>query len=451
MPTGTEVWEEVASSWEQERGTIAVRAYSDAVNRALLERWLPPRVGTVLKTDLFDEATAEGLVGLLLDRADRVVGIDVAPSIVQAAGARNPELETVVADVKELPFEDGSIDVVVSNSTLDHFASHAEIDRALLELARVLRPGGLLIVTLDNDANPVIWLRNRIPRSVLRRSGLVPYPVGRTLSPGGLRHAVERAGFAVDRTTLIAHVPRLAVRLLGLRSPRLLGAERAALAPTRALTGQFAAVRARARGGVPAEQPRAADVPRTRVPALAERALAATFMRRLALLSLDLRARRPSSDAGTPLEFGFLDPGDAEALHAAREGSSRAARERLGRGARCFAARAADGRIASVRWIARGDAQIDFLGCTLPLAAGEAYNFDTWTDPAFRGLGVASATGSRLNEVLADEGVRTVLRAVWPANEQGIRNAAREGFVPAGTILAVRLGPLRRRVVRRTR
>ena len=58
MPTGTEVWEEVASSWEQERGTIAVRAYSDAVNRALLERWLPARVGTVLKTDLFDEATA---------------------------------------------------------------------------------------------------------------------------------------------------------------------------------------------------------------------------------------------------------------------------------------------------------------------------------------------------------------------------------------------------------
>jgi hypothetical protein len=53
--------------------------------------------------------------------------------------------------------------------------------------------------------------------------------------------------------------------------------------------------------------------------------------------------------------------------------------------------------------------------------------------------------------VLAGEGVRTVIGAVWPANEQGIRNAAREGFVPAGTILALRLGPLRRRVVRRTR
>jgi GNAT superfamily N-acetyltransferase len=132
-----------------------------------------------------------------------------------------------------------------------------------------------------------------------------------------------------------------------------------------------------------------------------------------------------------------------------RTGSGRPARERLDRGARCFAARARDGRLASVRWIARGDAHIDFLDCTLPLAVGEAYNFDTWTDPAFRGLGVASATGARLNEVLAAEGVRTVVRAVWPANEQGLRNAAREGFTPSGTILTLRAGPLRRRLVRR--
>ena len=450
MRTGTEVWEEVAASWEHEPGANAVRAYSDAVNVALLERWLPERIGTVLKTDLFDEATADGLVGLLLARAERVVGIDVAPSIVQAAGVRNPGLEAAVADVQELPFDDGSIDVVVSNSTLDHFGSLAEIDRALLELARVLRPGGLLIVTLDNDANPVVWLRNRMPRALLRRSGLVPYPVGRTLSPSGLRDAVERAGFAVDRTAVIAHVPRLAVRLLGLRSSRLLGAERAGMAPTRALTGQFAAVRARARRGTTAVRPRP-PARRSQVPALVERALSATVLRRLVLLSLDLGSPGPPREAGIPLELGFLEPAEAEAHQTARDGSGQAARERLRRGARCFAARTADGRIASVRWIARDDAHIDFLGCTLPLAAGEAYNFDTWTDPAFRGLGVASASGARLNEALVAEGVRTVIRAVWPANDQGLRNAAREGFVSAGTIMSVRLGPLRRRIVRRTR
>ena len=95
MQTGTEVWEEVASSWEQDRGATAVRAYSDAVNRALLERWLPERMGTVLKTDLFDEATADGLVGLLLERADRAIGIDVAPSIVDAAAGIGEESRRV--------------------------------------------------------------------------------------------------------------------------------------------------------------------------------------------------------------------------------------------------------------------------------------------------------------------------------------------------------------------
>jgi SAM-dependent methyltransferase len=452
MRIGTEVWEEVASSWEQERGAIAVRAYSDAVNRALLERWLPARTGTVLKTDLFDEATAEGLVGLLLGRAERVIGIDVAPSIVHAAGERNPGMETVVADVKALPFEDGSIDVVVSNSTLDHFGSLGEIDRALRELARVLRPGGLLIVTLDNDANPVIWLRNRLPRTLLHRSGLVPYPVGRTLRPRGLREAVERAGFVVDHTALIAHVPRLVVRLLALRSPWLVTAERASLAPTRTFTGQFAAVRARTRGGEASARSRPPATPRrTRVPVLVERVLAATVLRRLSLLSLDLRAAHSPPEAGIPLSFGFLDAAEAETHHAARTGSAGAARDRLRRGARCFAARTADGRIASVRWVARGDAYVDFLACALPLAAGEAYNFDTWTDHAHRGLGVASATGARLNEVLATEGVRTVIRAVWPANEGGLRNALREGFVPAGTIASVRLGPFRRPILHRAR
>jgi GNAT superfamily N-acetyltransferase len=222
------------------------------------------------------------------------------------------------------------------------------------------------------------------------------------------------------------------------------------MAPTRTLTGQFAAVRARARGDTTAVRPRPPARHR-RIPALVERVLAATVLRRLALLSLDLDSPRPPREAGIPLELGFLEPAEAEAHQAARDGSGEVARERLRRGARCFAARTADGRIASVRWIARGDAHIDFLACTLPLAAGEAYNFDTWTDPAFRGLGVASASGARLNDALAAEGVRTVIRAVWPANDQGLRNAAREGFVPAGTIVSVRLGPMRRRIVRRTR
>ena len=235
---------------------------------------------------------------------------------------------------------------------------------------------------------------------------------------------------------MIAHVPRLAVRLLGLRlaPPPRRGASRHGADPgiDRRVRRCSGAREGRHDGRCGrARRPVAVGFP------CWSSAGAATVLRRLALLSLDLGSPRPPRKAGIPLEFGFLEPAEAEAHQAARDGSGEVARERLRRGARCFAARTADGRIASVRWIACGDAHIDFLACTLPLEAGEAYNFDTWTDPAFRGLGVASASGARLNDALAAEGVRTVIRAVWPANDQGLRNAVREGFVPAGTIVSV--------------
>ena len=70
--------------------------------------------------------------------------------------ARNSGIEAVVADVRSLPFAEASFGVVFSGSTLDHFESAADIQRSLGELYRVLRPGGTLILTLDNPANPLI-------------------------------------------------------------------------------------------------------------------------------------------------------------------------------------------------------------------------------------------------------------------------------------------------------
>lgn len=446
MTDDAEVWEAIGAAWTPGRGTAALRQYSDRVNLALLDRWLPERIGSVLKTDLFDEAVGHGLVGSLDARADRVVGIDVSASVVREATRRNPKLEAVVADVRTLPFPPGSFDAVVSNSTLDHFDGEAPIGEALAELARVLRPGGVLVVTLDNPANPVVWLRNHLPEGILRRTGLVPYPVGATLGPRALAQAVARAGLLVEDAALVAHVPRLLVRGFGLRSGRLLAAERAGALPTRTLTGQFCAVLARRPVVGPAKVPRAAPRPRN---ATLERMLSATALRRLTLLALDLDRRADPGESTLPLAFGFLGPDDSAALEGLRRGLGALALERFARGDRCFAARTADQRVVSVRWVARGRAPIEFLGLTLELGDDEAYNFDTWSDPSVRGHGVASATGARLNDILAHEGVCTVLRAVWPANEEGLRNATREGFLPVGTAMSVRLGPFRRRTVRR--
>lgn len=207
-----------------------------------------------LKTDLFDEAVGEGLVPLLAERSREVHGVDISPRVADAARTRHPRLQARVADVRELEYPDEHFDLVLSNSTLDHFPAREDIARSLVEIHRVLRPGGRLLITLDNLANPVIALRGILPFSILKRLGLSPFFVGATLTPGRLREALRSAGFEVEAETVVMHVPRvIAVAVCNALEPRssdarqemflsaLRRAERLSRWPSRSLTGYYAA------------------------------------------------------------------------------------------------------------------------------------------------------------------------------------------------------------------
>ena len=238
-------WDAVLASWRDTPGSSLLRAYSDEANRRLLAAWLPGRSRRVLKTDVFDEAVARGLSPFLAARAGSLVAVDASPAAVAAARRRYPELEAHVADVRALPFEDASFDAVVSNSTLDHFPAGGDVEAAVRELHRVLEPGGLLVLTLDNPWHPLVALRNALPFRLLARIGLVPYYVGVTCGPRGLRRVLGEAGFVVERVTAVLHVPRVAARALRPPLRLLLEGERLERWPSRFLTGQFVAARAR--------------------------------------------------------------------------------------------------------------------------------------------------------------------------------------------------------------
>ena len=70
------------------------------------------------------------------------VGVDVAPEAL--AGQ---ERETVVADMRALPFEDGTFDSVIAAHSVEHVP---DPERVLAEIARVLRPDGTAILTTPN-------------------------------------------------------------------------------------------------------------------------------------------------------------------------------------------------------------------------------------------------------------------------------------------------------------
>ena len=187
------------------------RDFSDLVHSDLLEQWLAPSgYLRTLKTDLFDEAMGtRGLVQDLVERSEQVYGIDLSGEIVDSVRPRFPLLEASMGDVRALAFPSDHFDLVVSNSTLDHFENEGDILASLVERHRVTRPGGTCLVTMDNFANPLIRLRQALPFKPLHRLGVLPYYVGHTVSPGGLVTALVKAGFQVDAQTCIMHVPRL--------------------------------------------------------------------------------------------------------------------------------------------------------------------------------------------------------------------------------------------------
>jgi len=246
-------WESVGDTWQALGRDRLWRHASDDLHLQLLRGWdVDTQVGVTLKTDLFDEAATGELGGALVAEAGHLIGIDTAMNTVRAAARRLPTASLLVADVRALPIAPGALDLIVSNSTLDHLARQEEIVTAIRGLAAALAPGGHDLLTLDNPQHPLLWLRARA--SWLQRVGLVPYRTGPTLSQAALVQACQGAGLTVLHTGTLCHCPRvLAVwvgRLLERRSAAtqqayrraVLAFERLAAWPTHLITGRFVAV-----------------------------------------------------------------------------------------------------------------------------------------------------------------------------------------------------------------
>jgi SAM-dependent methyltransferase len=209
VPGVTQYWNCAAGQWPSRRQALW-RRFCDHLHGQVLSDWWPSTpVERVLKTDLFDEVSGAGLCSLLRSRAKTVVGVDLSSEVTVRAAAGDDRLLAASADVRRLPFAGASFDLILSNSTLDHFESRSEIRRGLLEFNRVLRPEGRLLITLDNLTNPLIAIRNAMPFLLLNRLKVVPYFVGASYGWRDLSPALEEVGFQVLEQRAIMHVPRL--------------------------------------------------------------------------------------------------------------------------------------------------------------------------------------------------------------------------------------------------
>jgi SAM-dependent methyltransferase len=200
-------WAGVGERFPDLAGAASTRYYSDNERRLLTEHFPPLDGLKILKTDLWDEAKNTRILAWASRQGARAYGVDISPPIVvQARAAFNAEtlgqpLRDSVGDVRNLPFRTASFDAIYSMGTIEHFD---ETERAVEEIARVLKPGGRAIIGVPNRHDP--FLRPLFV-TVLQAIGLYGYGYEKSYSRRALKKMLEAAGLNVVAETAILFIP----------------------------------------------------------------------------------------------------------------------------------------------------------------------------------------------------------------------------------------------------
>lgn len=137
-------WEESADAWIADQGE-----QGDYARRHVLDGPMLARVRDRGFVDALDIGCGEGrFCRMLRAEGSRPVGIDPTEPLLARARQLDPDGDYRIGRAEELDFPDASFDLVVSYLTLIDIP---DVDRAIPEMARVLRPGGTLLIANLNS------------------------------------------------------------------------------------------------------------------------------------------------------------------------------------------------------------------------------------------------------------------------------------------------------------
>jgi 2-polyprenyl-3-methyl-5-hydroxy-6-metoxy-1,4-benzoquinol methylase len=148
MTTHNERIVEQFTRWAKPFADLPVHSAADGMARTLAAAGIQPGM-TVL-----DVACGPGIVACAAAaQAKRVTGIDLTPAMIAQARSRQESsrltnLDWHVGDATQLPFSDGTFDVVITRYSFHHMTTPAA---TLREMKRVCRKGGRVVVI---DATP---------------------------------------------------------------------------------------------------------------------------------------------------------------------------------------------------------------------------------------------------------------------------------------------------------
>lgn len=191
-PKGYEAW----------RATLLGR-----ITEAIEQRLVLELMGELPDARVLDAGCGDGtLVCAAASRGAVATGLDTDPMMLAAARTRAERagLAPAFVDgrVERLPFADGSFDVVIAVTVL---CSLADASGAVSEMARVLRPGGRLV--LGELGRWSLWAMTRRVRGWL---GAATWKAARFRTAGEVRTLAESAGLSVTVIRGAVYYPPIA-------------------------------------------------------------------------------------------------------------------------------------------------------------------------------------------------------------------------------------------------
>jgi len=168
--------------------------------------------------------------------------------------------------------------------------------------------------------------------------------------------------------------------------------------------------------------------------------------RRVVVLECRLDGELPEVVARVPVRIALLTAADLEHFGRFRPDLEPSiVRRRLEQGHQCFGVWHA-GEIVHAGWAATRQAWVEYLRCEFPLDAGDVYQYDSFTTPAFRGLDLAGARVAWMARFFRDAQARRLLAVVWPENTAAFRPLEKAGYRRCGRLAVIWWGRWRRAI-----
>lgn len=114
--------------------------------------------------------TAPMLSLLVKEYPDKMyVGLDLTPEMIARAKAKNlPNTELIVGDCENLPFEEGTFDIIINSQSFHHYPNPQAFFNSVY---KVLKPGGCLILRDNTGPKPMMWLMNHLMMPLANLAG----------------------------------------------------------------------------------------------------------------------------------------------------------------------------------------------------------------------------------------------------------------------------------------